>query len=240
MATCNKAKVPRHVAIIMDGNGRWATARGYSRSEGHLAGYENAKKLIPFIFKKGVEVVTVYAFSTENWTREEEEVSFLFDIFRNAIEELPDFAGENIRIRFIGDRQELARRGFHDLAASMERVERETAEKTGGTFVIAINYGGRDEITRAIKKMLLTGLHPSVMHESTLLLYLDTHGLPDVDLVIRTAGERRISNFLLYQGAYAEFYCSRKPWPVFGERDFLRALRAYSQRERRFGGEKAV
>lgn len=231
----NKEGMPKHVGLIMDGNGRWAAARGHSRSVGHLAGYENAKDLIPFIFQKGVEVVTVFAFSTENWAREAGEISMLFDIFRNAIEELPDFAGENIRIRFIGNREDLARRGFWDLTESMERVEKETTENTGGTFVIAINYGGRDEILHAIKEIVRLNVHPAYINESAVAHQLYTAQLPDPDLIIRTAGERRISNFLLWQGAYAEFYTLRKPWPDFGKRDFLRALQWYKTRKRKYG-----
>jgi undecaprenyl diphosphate synthase len=228
--------IPKHVAIIMDGNGRWAEARGLPRSAGHLAGYENAKNLIPYIFKKGIEVVTVYAFSTENWLRELEEVNFLFDIFRKAVEELPDFSGENIRIRFIGNRVELASRGFGDLAASMERVEKETAQNTRGIFVIAINYGGRNEILSAVKEIVRLNVHPAYISERAVSMQLYTRGLPDPDLIIRTAGERRISGFQLWQSEYAEFYFSGKLWPDFGEKDFMRAIRSYSLRNRKRGG----
>ena len=226
----------RHVAIIMDGNGRWAEQRGLSRSEGHLAGYENAKELVPFMFRKGVEVVTVYAFSTENWRRKPEEVNLLFDIFRTAIEELPDFAGENIRIRFIGNREDSTIRGFGDLVASMERVEQETSKNTGGTFVVAINYGGREETLHAIKEIVRLNVPPAYINESAVSRQLYTAGLPDPDLIIRTAGERRLSGFLLWQSEYSEFYFSKKPWPAFGKKDFLRALEWYKTRERKFGG----
>ncbi len=225
----------RHVAIIMDGNGRWAEERGLSRSAGHLAGYENAKKLIPYIFNKGIEVVSVYAFSTENWLREFEEVNFLFDIFRKAVEELPDFAGENMRIRFIGNRADLATRGFGDLAASMERVEKETAPNTRGTFVVAINYGGREEILHAIKEIVRLNVHPAYINERAVSLQLYAKGLPDPDLIIRTAGERRLSGFLSWQSEYAELYFSRKLWPDFGEKDFSRAIKSYGRRRRKFG-----
>ncbi|MFY9457713.1 MAG: polyprenyl diphosphate synthase [Candidatus Spechtbacterales bacterium] len=232
----DRDNMPKHVAIIMDGNGRWAEARGLPRSAGHLAGYENAKKLIPYIFKKGIGAVTVYAFSTENWLRGLKEVNSLFDIFRKAVEELPDFAGENIRIRFIGNRIDLASRGFGDLVASMERVEKETAQNTRGTFIVAINYGGREEILRAIKEIVRLNVHPAYINESAVSHQLYTAGLPDPDLIIRTAGERRLSGFLLWQSAYSELYFSQKSWPAFGKKDFLRALEWYKTRERKFGG----
>jgi len=237
MMKITEDKTPKHVGIIMDGNGRWAEAQGLPRSAGHLAGYENAKNLVPFIFKKGIEVVTVYAFSTENWQRKAEEVNFLFDIFRKACEgDLLNFAGDRIRIRFIGNRADLISRGFTDLTESMGRIEKETSQNIEGTFVVAINYGGREEIVHAMKEIRRLNVHPAYINESAVSHQLYTAGLPDADLIIRTAGERRISNFLLWQGAYAEFYHSRKPWPAFGREDFSRALKAYWNRKRKFGG----
>lgn len=240
VAGWQEARTPRHVAIIMDGNGRWAKQNGVSRAEGHLAGYINAKRLVPFIFDQGIEVVTVYAFSTENWRRTAQEVNDLFDLFRSAIDELPDFAGENIRIRFIGNRDDLARRGFHDVRASMERVERQTAKKTRGTFVVAINYGGREEMLHAVTEMVRLRVDPACVSEDAISSQLYTAGLPDPDLIIRTAGEQRLSGFLLWQSEYAELYFSRKPWPDFGKRDFLGAVGAYSARKRNFGGHGAA
>ena len=229
-------KIPRHIAMIMDGNGRWAQARGLSRSEGHLAGYENLKNLIHYIFGKSVEVLTLYAFSAENWQREVKEVDVLFDIFRRAIDEaLAELVEENIKIRFIGDREGLISRGFGDLVASMERIEKSSAQNTGGILVPAINYGGRDELVRAVKKIVEINVPLSAIRESTISLHLDTHGLPEPDLIIRTAGEMRLSGFLLWQAEYAELYFSKKPWPDFTKRDFDRALKQYAARKRNFG-----
>ena len=226
-------KIPKHVAIIMDGNRRWAKAQGLSVFEGHLAGYENLKKLIHYIFNKGVEVLTLYAFSTENWQREKKEVDSLMGIFCLAIDEaLAELVEENIKIRFIGDRNGLS----EDLVFGMERLEQESAQNTGGILVPAINYGGRDELVRAVKKIVEINVPLSAIQESTISLHLDTHGLPDPDLVIRTAGAMRISGFFLWQIEYTEFYFSKKPWPSFGKRDFDRALGQYAVRKRNFGG----
>ena len=228
-----ESKIPKHVAIIMDGNRRWAKAQGLSVFEGHLAGYENLKKLIHYIFNKGVEVLTLYAFSTENWQREKKEVDSLMGIFCLAIDEaLAELVEENIKIRFIGDRHRLP----EDLVLGMERLEQESAQNTGGILVPAINYGGRDELVRAVKKIVEINVPLSAIQESTISLHLDTHGLPDPDLVIRTAGEMRLSGFLLWQGEYAELYFSKKSWPSFGKRDFDRALGQYAVRKRNFGG----
>lgn len=232
-------KIPRHVGIIMDGNRRWARERGFEPFEGHRAGYENLRELVPYIFSKGVSVLTVFALSTENYQkRGREEIEFLFDLFREAIEEeFAKLAEENIRIRFIGDRAVLPA----DLQESMQKVERDSAVNTGGIFVPAVNYGGQDEIVRAVRRIVgYTIRDDPAISKELVESYLDTSGLPSVDLIIRTAGEQRLSGFLLWQASYAEFYTSRKYWPAFSKRDFVRALKAYETRERRLGGDKAV
>jgi len=230
------ANIPRHVGIILDGNGRWAEERGKTRPEGHLAGFENLKGLVPFIFKQGVEVLTVFAFSTENWKRDKEEVEGLFSLLRDAIEgALPELTEENIRIKFIGQRLRLS----DDLQKSMQKIEEDSAGNAGGTFVIAIDYGGRDEIRRAVQdivyKVTQQKLWPEDISEELISEHLDTAGLPDPDLIIRTSGEERISNFLIWQGAYAEFYTSAKYLPDFSKADFIEALEEYPKRKRRFG-----
>jgi undecaprenyl diphosphate synthase len=229
--------IPKHVAIIMDGDRRWAAERGLEPFEGHQAGFENLKMLVPYVFTKGVEILTVFAFSTENWKRDAAEVEFLFSLFQQAIEEQgAEFAEKNIRIRFIGDRRGLPQA----LQLSMGKVEQESASNTGGIFVPAINYGGRDELVRACRKIIEKGVHLSCISESAISWNLDTARLADPDLIIRTAGEERLSGFLLWQASYAEFYTSRKYWPDFSKRDFRRALEVYASRERRYGGDKAV
>ncbi len=226
--------VPKHVAIIMDGNRRWAAERGLEPFEGHLAGFESLKTLVPYVFTKGVEILTVFAFSTENWKRDVAEVEFLFLLFQQAIDEaMSDLAKKNIRVRFIGDRRGVPQA----LVESMEKIEQESASNTGGIFVPAINYGGRDELVRACRRIVEKGVHLSAISENAISGNLDTARLPDPDLVIRTAGEERLSGFLLWQASYAEFYTSRKYWPDFSKRDFTRALKAYASRERRFGGD---
>lgn len=229
----HEGNIPHHVGIIMDGNGRWAEERGLARTEGHLAGYERLKELAPFIFEQGVEVLTVFAFSTENWNREEKEIAFLFDLFRMGMEEVfPELTRENIRIRFIGRRFNLPA----DLQESMLKLERESVSNTRGTLVVAIDYGGRNEIVRAVRHIEITRLFPGEITEDLISQNLDTHGLPDVDLVIRTSGEQRMSGFLLWQASYAELYFSDKYWPDFSNEDMLCAIEWFSKRERRYGG----
>jgi undecaprenyl diphosphate synthase len=238
----DKTLIPRHVGIIMDGNGRWANARGLERSAGHRAGLENARDLVPYVFEQGVEVLTVFAFSTENWSRGQEEIGLLFDLFREAMEDaFPKLIEENIRIRFIGDRDSL-RGNYSLLVEMMEDLEKRSVSNTGGIFVPAINYGGQDEIIRATKRLWQMAFSTNTFSQYVVGdwpvefgEFLDTRGIPDVDLVIRTAGEERISNFLLFQAAYAEFYTSEKTWPEFGREDFDEALEEYGRRTRKFG-----
>ena len=234
---------PKHVGIILDGNGRWAKERGLTRSEGHIAGYENLKKLVPFIFDQGIEVVTVFAFSTENWKREQREIDDIFDLFSIAIEEaMPKLVEEGTRIKFIGNRTKL----LEILQRAMKHIEEESLridkENLRGTFVVAINYGGRDDIVRAVKEIVERHVHSAYISERCLSDFLDTASIPDPDLIIRTgcnSGEMRLSNFLIWQAAYAEFYSSRKYLPDFGKEDFKRALRAYANRKRLHGGDRS-
>lgn len=230
------ANIPRHVGIIMDGNGRWAKRRGLSRIYGHRVGFERSKKWLHFVFEQGVEVLTVFAFSTENWKRPKEEVNFLFSLFREAAREyFPKLVEENIRLRFIGDREGLPKE-FQDLRGMMDALEMESAHNTEGIFVPAINYGGRDEILRAVKGIVASGFSEEDITGDLISQHLDTADLPDLDLVIRTSGEQRLSGFLPWQAVYAEYYFTSKYWPDFNKDDFSEALREYSTRKRKFGG----
>lgn len=230
----DKDKLPKHVAVIMDGNGRWAKSQGLLRSAGHLAGVKTLKKILRYANDIGIEALTVYAFSTENWKRPKEEVDFLLSLFSEYLaKELDEMNEENVRISFIGDRA-----GFSEkLQNEMKNAEERLKNNTGIRFTIAANYGGRDEILRAAKKFAEdTNIDAKNLTEADFERYLDTADAPPVDLVIRTSGEMRLSNFLLWQAAYAEFWVTKTPWPNFSTDEFLEAIRSYSARERRFGG----
>jgi undecaprenyl diphosphate synthase len=231
---------PRHVAIIMDGNGRWARKRGRPRLLGHRAGARRVREIVEACPDNGVEYLTVFAFSTENWRRTQAEVAGLMSLFRRYIEnEAQDMLREGVRVRFIGDRLRLDAK----LQALMQWVEALTAGNTRVNLTIAINYGGRDEVARAIKRLARDveqgRLDPDAIDDQTLPRYLDTHVLPDPDLVIRTSGEARISNFLLWQSAYAEYEFVDTLWPDFTRARFEEILARYGARERRFGGVPA-
>ncbi|MGB3408677.1 MAG: polyprenyl diphosphate synthase [Jannaschia sp.] len=230
---------PRHVAIIMDGNGRWAQKRGRPRLIGHRAGARRVRQIVEACPDNGVEYITVFAFSTENWKRTQSEVAGLMNLFRRYIEtEAQDLLREGTRVRFIGDRLQLDAK----LQQLMNWIEALTAHNTRVNLTVALNYGGRDEVARATKRLardVATGLlDPENIDAETLPRYLDTHVLPDPDLVIRTSGEARISNFLLWQSAYAEYEFVDTLWPDFTRADFEAILARYSSRERRFGGVK--
>ena len=231
--------VPNHVAIILDGNGRWAKSKGMPRNYGHVKGCQNLEYMCELIKEMGVKYLTVYAFSTENWKRSKEEVEGLMDIFRGYLKRCKKIAKKNnIRIRVIGDPSAFA----EDLQQGIRELEEYSAQFDGAYFQIALNYGGRDDITRAVRKMgkaVLEGtLLPEQITESTIADYLDTAGLPDPDLMIRTSGELRLSNFLTWQMAYTEFYFTDVPWPDFGKEELLKAFEKYNKRDRRFGGVK--
>ncbi|WP_417721661.1 polyprenyl diphosphate synthase [Salipiger sp.] len=231
---------PRHVAIIMDGNGRWATSRGRPRLFGHHAGAKRVREIVEACPEFGVKYVTIFAFSTENWRRTQVEVAGLMSLFRRYItKEAKALREEDVRVRFIGDRVKLDDK----LVTLMDELELMTADCTGVNLTIAINYGGRDEVARATRRLahdVAAGkLRPEDVGEETLPKYLDTYVLPDPDLVIRTSGEARISNFLLWQSAYAEYEFVDTLWPDFTGAEFGRLVTAYGRRERRYGGVKA-
>jgi len=231
---------PRHVAIIMDGNGRWAQGRGRPRLFGHHAGARRVREIVEACPDLGVECLTIFAFSTENWKRTQTEVAGLMSLFRRyIIKEMRDFVREDVRVRFIGDRYRLE----PGLRKLMEETEEMTAHCTRLNLTIAINYGGRDEVARAMRRLardVAAGrLDPETVDEQTLPRYLDTRVLPDPDLVIRTSGEARISNFLLWQSAYAEYEFIDTLWPDFTRDIFARVLSQYGARDRRFGAVSA-
>ncbi|WP_288942638.1 isoprenyl transferase [uncultured Roseovarius sp.] len=227
---------PRHVAIIMDGNGRWAQARGRPRLFGHHAGARRVREIVSSCPDLGVDYLTIFAFSTENWKRTQTEVAGLMALFRRYIlKEMQEFVKENVRVRFIGDRQRLDK----SLQALMDETEQMTSVCTGLNLTIALNYGGRDEVARATRRLaqdVADGrLDPAAVDQETLPKYLDTRVLPDPDLVIRTSGEARISNFLLWQSAYSEYEFIDTLWPDFTREIFTDVLRGYGARDRRFG-----
>ena len=234
----SELRIPSHVAIIMDGNGRWAKKRGMPRTFGHTQGARVAETILEDASDLGIRYLTLYAFSTENWSRPEAEVNALMNLLRKYMQSsLEKCARNNVRVRVIGERSVLAK----DLQESIEVLERATASNTGIGFQIAINYGGRDEIVRAVRRAAEKGLlnDPGRIDESLLNDCLDTAGIPDPDLLIRTCGEQRISNFLLWQLAYTELYFTEKPWPDFSKEELEKAVEAYGKRERKYGGVKA-
>lgn len=232
----SKLNIPTHVAIIMDGNGRWAKRYGLSRSMGHKKGAQNLLKIVLYANKLKIKYLTVFAFSTENWNRPKEEVDYLMKLpieFFNEFEQR--FRNENIKIKVIGSRNDLPQ----ELVDKIEYVEEVTKDKTGLTFIIAFNYGSQLEIVEATKniyqdiinkKLQIEGLTPQIFEQ-----YLFTKDIPSVDLLIRTSGELRISNFLLWQIAYSELYFTKTLWPDFNTRHFDKAIKEYSKRNRRFG-----
>lgn len=229
--------LPQHIGIIMDGNGRWAKKRGLPRSAGHKVGAETFRKITKYCSKIGVRYLTVYAFSTENWKRPMEEVSFLMNLFKQYLNEaLRDFQDENIRIKFLGDKS-----GFSpNLQKLIDEVEQASNSKTGMTLNIAMNYGGRDELVKAVKEIadyVKSGvLDVKQINADVISERLYTVGQPEPDLIIRPSGEFRLSNFLLWQGAYAELVFMNVLWPDFSEKDLDLAIDEYSNRNRRFGG----
>jgi undecaprenyl diphosphate synthase len=231
-----QARVPKHVAVIMDGNGRWAKDRGLSRHAGHRAGTENIRRIIQAFGERGVEVLTLYAFSTENWTRPRREVSALMRLIPRVIDrEVKELHRNGARLVHIGSLEPLDEGLRKKVLDAIEL----TKDNTRMTVALAFNYGGRAEIVDAVRRIVADGVPAERVDEALLSSYLDTAGLPDPDLVIRTAGEVRLSNFLLWQSAYAEFYATSTFWPDFDETEIDRALDAYARRERRFGGVEA-
>ncbi len=225
---------PHHVAIIMDGNGRWASSRGRPRAFGHRQGVESLREAVRAAGDLGVKQLTVFSFSTENWRRPAEEVEALFELLRRFVAaDLDRLADEGVCIKVIGRNEDLS----DDLVKIIENAEARTAQNTKFKLVIAFNYGGRDEIVRAARRACRdSGGDLSGLTEAEFAKYLDTTDMPDPDLVIRTGGEHRVSNFLLWQAAYAEFVFTDVLWPDFGEADLKAALEVYARRKRRYGG----
>lgn len=239
LSDINLETIPSHVSIIMDGNGRWATARGLDRTEGHKAGVLSLREAVTTSVRLGLDVLSVYAFSTENWKRPQREVDLLMRLFAETLlKELPLFHQENVKLRFFGDLDALPEK----TRKTFQRGLDETAQNTGMTFALAVNYGSRAELTRAAVLLANQIAEGSVSADSVTPADLEknlyTAGLPDPDLLIRTSGELRLSNYLLWQLAYSELYVTQTYWPYFSKWDFLRAIKDYQSRERRFGGVK--
>ena len=231
--------IPNHVAIILDGNGRWAKKKGMPRTYGHVKGCENLEKICSVAKELGVKYLTVYAFSTENWKRSKEEVDALMKLFRNYMKKCIKISRDNkMQVRVIGDPTAFD----PDLQEKIKELEEYSSQYDELYFQIALNYGSRDEIKRAVQKMAedvkAEKLNPAEISEQTISDYLDTKGLPDPDLLIRTSGEERLSNFLMWQLAYTEFYFTDVAWPDFDKAEFEKAIAKYNQRDRRFGGVK--
>ncbi len=240
-AAASYLPLPRHVGIIMDGNGRWAGAHGLPRGEGHRRGVEALRRAVRFAGRRGLRYLTLFSFSSENWSRPTEEVQGLFNLLRIFIRnDLAELHCNNVRVRVIGERDSLPT----DIRALIERAEATTAANSGLQLVVAFNYGARDEIARAARALAMRvargELAAEAIDQATFEAALDTSGVPDPDLVLRTSGEQRISNFLLWQAAYAEFIFLPVLWPDFGDEQFEAALREYAARERRYGGVVAV
>jgi undecaprenyl diphosphate synthase len=224
--------VPRHIAIIMDGNGRWAQRKHLPRLAGHHAGERNIHRIVRACIDIGVEMLTVYAFSTENWARPEDEVNGLMALFADASErETRNLHRNGVRVRHVGTMKGVS----PHLRSAIQRAIDLTQDNTRITLNVAFNYGGRAEIADAVRRIIGDGLSPDQIDEDTISRYLYTADLPDPDLVIRTAGEMRLSNFLIWQAAYSEYYATPTLWPDFGEEDLMRAVRAYGDRCRKFG-----
>lgn len=235
----DKLAVPRHIAVIMDGNGRWAKQRGLPRVEGHIAGAERVREVLRYAREFGVEYMTLYAFSTENWKRSREEVDALMDLLSRFIDGyLDEMKQNNVRLLVTGRIDGLPERAANDLKRAMA----ETASLTGHTLMLALNYGGRSEIADAAKKIAEEVRHgrldPVKIDEQLFSRYLYLPDVPDPDLMIRTSGEFRLSNFLLWELSYAEFYVTDTYWPDFDREEFRKAIESYSKRDRRFGGRK--
>ena len=224
--------LPEHIAIIMDGNGRWAKKRSMPRSAGHIAGAKTFKNIARYCNKIGLKYLTVYAFSTENWKRPEDEVKGIMNLLRDYLKDAENFKDENIKVNFIGDRTPLA----DDIKELMLKNEEGSKNATGLTLNIAINYGGRDEITNAVKKIVNSGVKAEDVTEDLISQNLYTYNIPDPDFIIRPSGEYRLSNYLIWQSAYSEYWFSNVLWPDFTPKHLEKAIEEYNHRNRRFGG----
>jgi undecaprenyl diphosphate synthase len=225
-----KTKIPKAIGIIMDGNRRWAKEEKISLMDGHKRGYEKIKEVMEWAKEAGIDYVTVYAFSTENWNRAKDEVEYLMNLFRFALaDEFESLAKNKIRVRFIGQRDRFA----EDIQMLMDKTEKETVEFAGPTLVMALSYGGRTEILTAVNSLLKEGTKK--VSEEDFSNTLSTAGIPDPDLIIRTSGEMRLSGFLPWQGVYSELFFVKKNWPAFNREDFFAVLAEFAERERRMG-----
>ena len=232
----NVTKIPTHIAIIMDGNGRWAKAQGKDRYEGHIEGVVSVKACIKAARKRGVRYLTLYAFSTENWGRPQEEVNALMELFcKSVTKETPELIEQGVRVQIIGRRDRFS----EEVRERLLHIEESTKEGDKLTLVLAFDYSSRDEIVRATRaiaeKIQLGELSAETIDDKTISAHLDTANIPDPDLIIRTSGECRLSNFLLWQASYAEMYFPQTMWPEFREEEFDKALEVYASRERRYG-----
>ncbi len=225
-------KLPRHIAIIMDGNGRWAKKRSMPRSAGHVAGAKTFKDIARYCNKIGLEYLTVYAFSTENWKRPKDEVESIMNLLRDYLKDAENFKSDNIKVKFIGNLEPLA----DDIKELIKKDEEGSKDATGLKLNIAINYGGRDEITNAVKKIVESGIESADITEQSISDNLYTAGMPDPDFIIRPSGEFRLSNYLIWQSAYAEYWFSDVLWPDFKPKHLEKAIDEYNNRNRRFGG----
>jgi undecaprenyl diphosphate synthase len=237
MANSNESqefeKIPTHVAMIMDGNGRWAKSRGLPRMAGHRAGTENLRRVITATVEFGIKYLTIYAFSTENWSRPEDEVQGLLQIVADVIDrELKELHSQGVQLRHIGRLEKLP----EALRTKVQKAIELTKNNDRLVLNIAFNYGGRDELVYAFSRMIADGVQPDQVSEELIGKYLYTAGVPDPDMIIRTSGEFRTSNFLLWQAAYAEWYITPTYWPDFDREEYRKALIAFNQRDRRFGG----
>lgn len=235
----NAMNVPRHVAVILDGNGRWAKSKGMPRNYGHAQGSKNVEKICEEAWRMGIKYLTVYAFSTENWSRPKDEVDALMKLLRNYMKTCLKTAAKNdMKVRVIGDKTRLD----DDIRSRIAELEEATKNNGGLNFQIALNYGSRDEIVRAVQKIAadvrVGKMEPEDITSEVISSYLDTHDIPDPDLLIRTSGEERLSNFLLWQLAYSEFYFTDVLWPDFTKEDLVKAIEQYNARDRRYGGVK--
>ena len=239
MEGVNFMKIPAHIAIILDGNGRWAKAKGMPRNYGHAQGSKNVERICEEAYRMGVKYLTVYAFSTENWNRPKDEVDALMKLLRNYMKTCLKTAAKNdMKVRVIGDKTGLD----EDIRNRIAELEEATKDNGCLNFQIALNYGSRDEIVRAVRRVsedVKEGkVKPEDIDEKMFETYLDTHGIPDPDLMIRTSGELRLSNYLLWQLAYTEFYFTDIPWPDFTKEELSKAIEQYNRRDRRYGGVK--
>ncbi len=230
-------KIPEHVAIIMDGNGRWAKKRMLPRNMGHVQGAKTVEQICEDADSVGIKYLTVYAFSTENWSRPEKEVNAIMKLLRNYLKDCIKRANSNnMKVRVIGERSRLS----EDIREKIEELEEASKNNTGLNFTIALNYGSKDEITRAVKRLAKDCVDGTAdvdkIDEAMISGYLDTAGIPDPDLLIRTSGEERLSNYLLWQLAYAEFYFTDVLWPDFNKDELIKAIEKYNGRDRRYGG----